>query len=160
MITPVIRNYPVLLLRSTLARMKFSLRYFALLVVMASLQSASASSVLQAGEDWLKWNEQSRVNYVSAYLWGHARGFRDGCQTGQQIYSVSESKGLPGEKCIGKQPQYSKKLEDYAAAITKFYNSYPQDKRVPVVKLLDGMSDRRNLSFQQMHDYYGTAKGR
>ena len=136
------------------------LRHFSLFVVVASLQNACASSVLQTGEDWLTWNEDSRVNYVSAYLSGHARGFRDGCETGQQIYTVSRSKGLPGEECIRKEPQYSRKLEDYAAKITEFYNSYPQDNRVPVLKLLDGMSDRRNLSIRQMHGYYGTPSGR
>lgn len=117
----------------------------------------SASSVLQTGEDWLKWNEEVRVHYVSAYIWGHGRGFRDGCTTGQQIYSASASRGLPGEKCIGKIPQYSKKLEDYAAMITHFYNSYAEDKQVPIFMLLDGMSDSSNLSIRQMHEYYGPA---
>jgi hypothetical protein len=130
---------------------------FSVLLVIAFLQTASASSVLQAGEDWLKWNEDARVNYVSAYLWGHARGFRDGCTIGQKIYSASAPGGLPGEKCIGKAPQYSKKLEDYAATITEFYTSYAEDKHVPVFMLLDGMSDARNLSIRKMHDDYGAA---
>lgn len=136
------------------------LRTLGLLIMTASFLAASASTVLQSGEDWLKWNDETKINYVSAYLWGHARGYRDGCTTGQHIYSGSPSKGLPGEKCIGKQPQYSKKLEGYAAAITEFYVCYPNDKQVPVFQLLDGMSDSHNLSIRQMHEQYGPAARR
>lgn len=44
---------------------------------------------------------------------------------------------------------------DYAGMITRFYSSYPDDVKVPILKLLDAMSDSKHLTIQQMHRYYG-----
>ena len=64
---------------------------------------------------------------------------------------------MPGEKCIPEHPAYSKNLEKYVGMITEFYHTYPGDKAVPIFKLLDGMSDQRNLTLKQMHEYYGSS---
>jgi hypothetical protein len=114
-----------------------------------------AANVLEPGADWLKWSDDTRLVYISAYLSGHARGFRDGCEVGQEIYSAGKPSGLPGEKCIPKFPKHSENLEDYAATITNYYRSYPGDGHVPIFKLLEGLSDSRKLTIQQLHPYYG-----
>lgn len=105
----------------------------------------------------MKWSDETRLAYVSAYLWGYGRGFRDGCEAGERIYSAGRSRGLPGEKCIPEHPAYSKNLENYAGVITEFYRTYPDDKGVPIFKLLDGMSDQKSLTLKQMHEYYGSS---
>lgn len=38
---------------------------------------------------------------------------------------------------------------DYAGMITRFYSSYPDDVKVPILKLLDAMSDSKHLTIQQ-----------
>ena len=125
------------------------------LLMLLSGRILAASSIVE-GDDWLRWNEETRSAYVSAYTWGFERGFRDGCEAGQRVYAVGKPKGLPGEKCLPKAPTYSKYLESYAAMITEFYRTHPDDKRIPIRSLLEGMSDQRNLTQEQMHEYYGS----
>jgi hypothetical protein len=113
-----------------------------------------AANPLENGDDWLKWNNETRMVYVSGYLWGHARGFRDGCEAGEKTYSTGKSSGLPGERCIPKQPNYSRNLEDYVGGITDYYGAYPTDRYVPIFKVLDGLSDAQKLTIQQMHEQF------
>ncbi len=124
-------------------------------MVLSPGRSFGANALVE-GADWLKWTDETKLAYVSAYLWGHQRGFRDGCEAGQRIYSAGKPKGLPGEKCLPQAPAYSRYLERYAVTITEFYRTYPDDKGVPISTLLDGMSDQRNLTVKQMHEYYGS----
>ncbi len=42
--------------------------------------------------------------------------------------------------------------------ITDYYRSYPSDRYVPIFKVLEGLSDARNLTIQRMHEYYGTER--
>ena len=110
-----------------------------------------AANAFENGDDWLKWNSETRMVYVSGYLWGHARGFRDGCEAGEKAYQTGKSRGLPGEKCIPKQPNYSRNLEDYVSGITDYYGAYPTDRYVPIFKVLEGLSDAQKMTAQQMH---------
>jgi hypothetical protein len=115
-----------------------------------------AADAFETGDDWLKWSNDARLAYVSAYLHGQGRGFRDGCVVAEKVYSVNAS-GLPGEKCIAKVPTYSKPLEVYTATITEYYRSYSSDRNVPIFKILEGLSDARALTLRQMHEYFPSA---
>jgi hypothetical protein len=126
-----------------------------LAVVLNSGRSLAANAIVE-GDEWLKWNDETRLAYVSAYIWGLERGFRDGCEAGQRVYAAGKPKGLPAAKCLPEAPAYSKYSESYAAMITEFYRTHPDDKRVPIRLLLEGMSDQRNLTQEQMHEYYGS----
>ena len=114
------------------------------------------ATALPAGDDWSNWSDDTRIGYISTYILGYARGFRDGCETGQGIYSKGEPTRTPREKCFDKAYRYSKNLEDYAELITEYYRTYPSDRKVPVFKLVEGLSDNRNLTLQKMHRYYGS----
>ena len=118
-----------------------------LVSVLAGLAFVStttpAGDTLDAGRDWLKWGNQTRLAYVSAYLHGQGRGFRDGCILAQGLYSAGEPSGLPGETCVARAPSYSRNLEDYVAKITEYYRSYPGDRNVPIFEVLEGLSDAR-----------------
>ena len=119
-----------------------------------------AAKTMEAGGEWSKWSNETRFAYVSAYIHGQGRGFRDGCVVGEDLYSVAKASGLPGEKCVAKAPSYSKHLEHYVATITEYYHLYRSDQNVPIFKILEGLSDARNLSIQQMHDYFPGAVGK
>src|SRR5713101_5168326 len=116
-----------------------------LIAVAFSPTTSFATDAFEAGNDWLKWNNETRLAYASAYVRGHGRGFRDGCVVGQEVYSVGKSSGLPGEKCVAKLAPYSKPLEEYVAVITEYYHSYPSDREVPIFRVLEGLSDARSL---------------
>ena len=116
-------------------------------------EAAVAAGLLENGDDWLKWTDETKTEYVSGYLWGLGRGFGDGCEAGEKTYS-RKLQGLPGEKCIPKQPIYSGNLEDYVGSITAYYHAYPTDSCVPISHVLEGLSDARRLPVQQMHQYF------
>jgi len=108
------------------------------------------------GNDWLKWSEETRLIYVSAYVVGFDHGFTQGCKMAEETSSVTRSTGLPGEKCIAREPRHPQKLEIYVHQITEYYRTYPSDRFVPIRTLLDSFSDARNFSLQQIHEYSGT----
>ena len=112
-----------------------------------------AADAFEAGDDWLKWSNDAKLAYLSAYLHGQGRGFRDGCVVGEKLYSAKAS-GVPGEQCIAKVPRYSKSLDAYAAAITEYYRLYTSDENVPIFKILEGLSDASALTLKQMHEYF------
>ena len=125
-----------------------------LLAVTLGPSTAFASNNIATGDEWWAWNNESRFIYVSAYLQGNGRGFRDGCVVGEKIYSVGELHGLPGDRCGVKAPTYSKTLEDYMTRITEYYQKYPEDRIVPIFRVLEGLSDARSLTVEQMHSYF------
>jgi len=126
------------------------------LVLVFGTGGVLAAGPLETGDNWSQWSKETRTAYVSGYLWGLARGFRDGCEAGQKTYSIGKSRGLPGEKCILKHPNYSRNLEDYVDGITNYYGVYPADDYVPIFKVLEGLSDARKLTVAQMHEYYSS----
>jgi hypothetical protein len=132
---------------------RYATRLVSLLLGIALLPSvALPAGLIPTGENWTKWDGETRMAYVQAYIHGTARGFRDGCVVGQRLYTVGRPKGLPGEKCVVKYPQYSKYLEDYVSTITDYYHSYPADQDVPIFNVLESLSDSKALSIQQMHE--------
>lgn len=129
-------------------------------LILCALMGSTFNSVPRApfkgaaeGDEWLKWNGDTRLVYVGAYAAGFDRGFVDGCRTAGELEPRSRATGLPGEECIAKEPGYPKTLEEYVDAVTKFYDSYPTDRYVPIRRVLDGLSDARNLTIQQIHQY-------
>lgn len=87
-------------------------------LLILDVGSAVAAGPLENGDNWLKWTDATKTEYVSGYLWGLGRGFRDGCEAGEKTYSAGKLRGLPGAECIPRQTTYSRNLEDYVGSIT------------------------------------------
>jgi len=103
----------------------------------------------------MSWSAETRLAYVSAYVQAYVEGFRVGCDAGKEAYATKIPKWDAGEKCAGRGKTFTKSLEDYVDKITKYYESYPADGHVQIRKILEGLSDERQLTPQQMHQYYG-----
>ena len=138
--------------------MRCHLRLLAAVVLVLVFDTGGvlAAGPSETGDNWIRWSNETRTAYVSGYLWGRARGFRDGCEAGQKAYSTGKSRGLPGEKCIPKHPNYSRNLEDYVGSISNYYSAYPTDGYVPIFRVLEGLSDTQKLTIAQMHEYYSS----
>jgi len=124
------------------------------LILIFVAGTTAAANPFEDGEVWQKWSNETRMVYVSGYLWGNGRGFRNGCEAGEKTYSSGKLHGLPGEKCIPKHPNYSRSMKDYADGITDYYAAYPADRYVPIFKVLEGLTDARKLTVPQMHEYF------
>jgi hypothetical protein len=107
------------------------------------------------GDDWMSWSAETRLAYVAAYVQAYGEGFRVGCFAGQEAYATKIPKWDAGERCVGRGKTFSNPEEDYVDKITAYYRSYPADRHVLVGKVLEGLCDERQLTPQQMHEYYG-----
>ncbi len=107
------------------------------------------------GNDWMGWNAETRLAYVAAYVQAYVEGFRVGCDAGKEAYAKKIPKGDTGQRCVGRGKTFSKSEEDYVDKITEFYQSFPADRHVQVANVIEGLCDERQLTPQQMHQYYG-----
>jgi hypothetical protein len=125
-----------------------------LIIVILSSGTSIAANAIAEGEQWLKWSDETKLEYVSAYVVGFDSGVFQACKQAEKMWQ-STSTDLPGKKCRQEMPGHTKQIEYYVSTITDFYHSYPEDRYVTIRTLLDGLSDARNLTIQQMHQYYG-----
>jgi hypothetical protein len=130
--------------------------FLTFLLALCTAARVSSHPVASAdGEKWLKWSDETRNAYIESYTDGFLDGFVRGCDVGQQTYSHTRPKGLPGEKCVARAPVFSKHVAYYKDKISEFYRSYPKDLAVPISEVLQGLGDERNLSLQQIDEYSG-----
>jgi hypothetical protein len=137
--------------------MKFSLRPPAKIVVAVLFFSVltAASRGIAEGEDWLKWDNNARQQYVWCYVLAFQHGFQFACKvtaTSKKTSSVSTLTDLSEEGCMARMPKFSKPIEYYSQKITDFYTSYPADRYVMIRELLDNMLDSRDLTIEQIHE--------
>jgi hypothetical protein len=125
-----------------------------LVIIMLSSVMGIAANGVAEGEQWLKWSDETKLGYVSAYVVGFDSGVSQACKQAEKMWRP-KSTALPGRECRQQTPGHSKQLEHYVSTITDYYHSYPEDRYVTIRTLLDGLSDARNLTIQQMHQYYG-----
>ena len=130
-----------------------SLASVLIIVIFSSVTSFAANAVAE-GEQWLKWSDETKLVYVSAYIIGFDNGVFQACKQAEKMWQPKSTE-LPGRKCRQQIPGHTKQLEYYVSVVTDYYHSYPNDRYVTVRTLLDGLSDARNLTIQQIHQYYG-----
>ena len=136
------------------------IREIKVLILMTVLICAQclAMEPFPKGDDWMSWGAETKLAYVSAYVQAYVEGFRVGCDAGKEAYAKQIPKWDAGERCVGRGKTFSKREEDYVDKITEYYQSYPTDRHVQVGKILDGLCDERQLTPQQMHQYYGSKR--
>jgi hypothetical protein len=125
------------------------------IVILSSGTGIGANAVAE-GEQWLKWSDETKLEYASAYVQGFDSGVFQACKQAEKMWQPKSTE-LPGKKCRQQMPGHTKKIEYYVSTITDYYHSYPEDQYVTIGTLIDGLSDARNLTIQQMHRYYGSS---
>jgi len=126
-----------------------------LLAVLFFSGMATASRGVAEGEDWLKWDSDTRQRYVWCYILAFQHGFQSACKataTPTRPSSVSAVNELPEEACMAKMPKFTKPIEVYSQRITEFYSSYPADRYAMIRELLDHMADSQGLTLEQIHE--------
>jgi hypothetical protein len=117
---------------------------FIVCTVLASLLTgALAQSKLRparTGGDWLSWTQQTRNDFVEAYLAGYVEGKSGACEAAAEIFgggkTVSDPRDDPSQRCIRQAKSYSKDVLDYVSVITDFYTNYPQFRKIPDLYLM------------------------
>ncbi len=49
---------------------------------------------------------------------------------------------------------FSRTPENYARLMTDYYKTYPEDSNLPILKLLDELSDSEHKSLSEIHRWY------
>lgn len=85
------------------------------------------------GDVWIGWSSDHKLGYVQGALEGAYWGYFNACT--QASLLVPHSATLQRD-CLAHVPEPHLKAQQYAALMTDFYSNYPQDKALPMHRLL------------------------
>lgn len=112
----------------------------------------------QQGKIWLSWDKPQKLGFLSGYVNGRLKGHRTGCLDYEigTPYRSSTAVGekLPEEKCMDLSPKFSRTTEEYEQLVTRYYKNYPDDRNLPIAKLLFELSDNQNMSLDHIHQWF------
>jgi hypothetical protein len=85
------------------------------------------------GNLWMGWSADHRLGYVQGWLEGSYWGYFNACTEAQL-----EAQSIPDiqDKCLVHIPSAHLTSEAYADTVTEFYSKYPQDRALPIRRLL------------------------
>jgi hypothetical protein len=85
------------------------------------------------GNWWMGWSPDHRLGLVQGLLDGSYWGYFHACTEASVI-----ARSLPDlqDKCLAHISAAQLKSEQYVALITEFYSKYPQDRALPIRRLL------------------------
>jgi len=107
------------------------------------------------GEEWLRWNQETRQLLAYAYLVGYQDGSIDGCAIADELFARGQRfydpRDFPMAQCMEKRKKFSEPLELYIETITEFYETYPADQKIPARFVLRKLYDGAAVSLEQLH---------
>jgi hypothetical protein len=90
-----------------------------------------AATLFPNGDDWLRWNEFEKEQYVSAYVEGISEGFRNGCEAAVEVMlpQADGQKFLDSNaQCIEHAPFSGRDLNVFVPSVTLFFQRYPEHR--------------------------------
>lgn len=90
------------------------------------------------GTLWMEWAADHQLGYVQGWVDGAYWEYFNACtQAGIAAPSVPDIQ----QKCLEHIPTRHLSVEAYAARVTEFYSKYPQDRALPIRRLLEKLVD-------------------
>jgi len=133
------------LLRSVLITVLF-------LIVSATCR---ANWICCEGDEWLRWDAQTRSVYVRAYTSGYVHGYYGGCGNGL-VASTPEMNGPytmeAAQRCSDRSMITSRDSSHFADRITEFYQKYPQQRFLRISDILLGLYAGKTL--EEIHNSF------
>jgi hypothetical protein len=107
------------------------------------------------GDEWLRWDAQTRSVYVRAYTWGYSEGYTSGCHNGL-VASKPEMNGSytmeASKRCSESASVTSRDSSHFADRITEFYQKYPQQRFLRISDILLGLYAGKTL--EEIHNSF------
>jgi len=125
---------------------------FATLVACTHQHSAA---LFPNGDDWLRWSESEREQYVSAYVEGMSEGFREGCDTAlEATQPPADGQRLleANARCADHAPFSGRNLDLFIPLVTSFFQKYPEHRKqrnLGVSRVLRSLDEGRTV--EQIH---------
>jgi hypothetical protein len=133
-----------------------SLRLFlaALTLAMLAVCPLAGQRGWHQGDTWLKWNRESRENFLFGYMSGYSTAYGDVCrrlatQLPKETHPGSEN--LPIDECLGDQLDFTKGFDYFVDNITAFYKRYPGDRDIYIYEVVEQLA--RGLAAEQVHSH-------
>jgi hypothetical protein len=85
------------------------------------------------GNLWMSWSVDHRLGFVQGLLEGSYWGYFNACtEAGIAAPSLPDL----NEKCMAHIPAAHLTSEEYATMVTEFYSKHPEDRALPIRRLL------------------------
>lgn len=143
--------------RRTIAMRKTSLSRLVLITVLFLTVTATcrANWICCEGDEWLRWDAQSRGVYVRAYTMGYVHGYTSGCANGL-VASTPEMNGSytmeASKRCSERATITSRDSSHFADRITEFYQKYPEQRFLRISDILLGLYAGKTL--EEIHNSF------
>jgi len=126
----------------------------ALVVWMLAASPLSGQRGWHQGDTWLKWNRDSRENFLFGYISGYSTAYGDVCR---QVAAEPPEGGksgyenLPINKCLKGQLDFSKGSDYFVKNITDFYTRYPEDRDIYIYEVVEQLAN--GLTLEKIHNH-------
>jgi hypothetical protein len=101
------------------------------------------------GNLWIRWSADHRLGYVQGWLEGSYWGHFNACVEAQ---IAAPTVGGLQDKCMSSTPAARVKSEEYTAEVTEFYSRFPQDRALPMRRLLGKLLER-GMTVDGVHNW-------
>lgn len=128
---------------------------FLVLLLFSATRSANAAWIGSEGDEWLKWDTNTRETYLRAYVQGMRQGYGKGCDNGiaaAQPHLKYDDATRTHQECWNHFPISAKDSDRFAASITKFYSAYPQQRFLYISDVLLELHAGRSI--EQIHGHF------
>lgn len=126
-----------------------------LIAIILLPTSAEALQNDSEGEEWIRWNPETRNAYIRAYVSGLDKGYGAGCHNG--VLAVRPSR--PGRadlkavgKCWNEYPLGKTDPIQYVPLITDFYAKFPNQRYLDIWKILYQAANGRSV--ETIHEHF------
>jgi hypothetical protein len=85
------------------------------------------------GNLWMHWTADHQLGFVQGWMEGSYWGYFDACTEAR--IAAPTAAGIQ-DKCMAHIPATHQSSEEYSARVTEFYSKYPQDRALPIRRLL------------------------
>jgi len=89
------------------------------------------ASIQAEGDQWLKWDTNTRKVYVTAYVRGMQRGFFRGCESAMSAARPpidGPERGETSDRCWKSFPISNRDSMEFIDSITEFYKNNPKQR--------------------------------
>jgi hypothetical protein len=136
-------------------RFKVALCLVVWILLPASADDKRIPAEPGVGEEWVQWNQETRQFVAYAYIIGYLDGSTHACVLADRLFApgkgFADPKDVPAARCMEKTRSFSRGFEFYAKTITKFYETYPEDKRIPARFILRRLYDGEEITIKELH---------
>jgi hypothetical protein len=132
---------------------------FVTFLILSSPCSSSAQRYCCEGDNWMKWTEEHREDYVRGYILGHAEGYTDACYKAMKYWPspiLLSDENNPLSRCLKGMPDFSRGPECFSKQITELYSTYPEDRILLITEVLTELTSGKPIQDIHKHPPFPT----